>query len=36
MSSQLNPYLSFNGDARPAMEFYEQVFGGDPGHEHLR
>ncbi|MFI8487892.1 VOC family protein [Streptomyces rubrogriseus] len=28
MSSRLNPYLSFDGDARPAMEFYEQVFGG--------
>jgi PhnB protein len=28
MSSLLNPYLSFNGDARAAMEFYEQVFGG--------
>ncbi|BCJ70094.1 VOC family protein [Polymorphospora rubra] len=28
MSSQLNPYLSFAGDARQAMEFYERVFGG--------
>ncbi|MGX1026465.1 VOC family protein [Streptomyces sp. SAI-097] len=28
MSSRLNPYLSFDGDARQAMEFYEQVFGG--------
>ncbi|MER6167823.1 VOC family protein [Streptomyces violaceorubidus] len=28
MSSRLNPYLSFDGDARRAMEFYEQVFGG--------
>jgi PhnB protein len=28
MSSQLNPYLSFGGNARAAMEFYEQVFGG--------
>jgi PhnB protein len=24
----LNPYLHFKDDARPAMEFYEQVFGG--------
>jgi PhnB protein len=29
MSSRLNPYLAFNGKARPAMEFYAQVFGGD-------
>jgi PhnB protein len=28
MTSRLNPYISFNGDARQAMEFYEQVFGG--------
>ncbi|MGH3276878.1 MAG: VOC family protein [Streptosporangiaceae bacterium] len=28
MSSQLNPYLSFNGNARKALEFYESVFGG--------
>lgn len=28
MASRLNPYLSFAGDARPAMEFYERVFGG--------
>ncbi|MFE1249311.1 VOC family protein [Streptomyces sp. NPDC058735] len=28
MSSRLNPYLTFNGDARQAMEFYQQVFGG--------
>ncbi|OWA11432.1 hypothetical protein B9W62_04905 [Streptomyces sp. CS113] len=28
MSSRLNPYLSFDGDARQAMELYEQVFGG--------
>ena len=25
----LNPYLSFNGNAREAMEFYRSVFGGD-------
>jgi len=30
MSSRLNPYLSFNGDARQAMEFYGTVFGGRP------
>ncbi|MGC0386539.1 VOC family protein [Streptomyces sp. SAI-129] len=30
MSSRLNPYLSFDGDARQAMEFYAQVFGGTP------
>ncbi|WP_226486038.1 VOC family protein [Streptomyces parvulus] len=29
MTSRLNPYLSFDGDARQALEFYEQVFGGD-------
>jgi PhnB protein len=28
MASRLNPYLSFGGDARQAMEFYKQVFGG--------
>jgi PhnB protein len=28
MSSRLNPYLAFNGDARQAMEFYAGVFGG--------
>ncbi|MYR46340.1 VOC family protein [Streptomyces sp. SID5910] len=28
MAARLNPYLSFDGDARQAMEFYEQVFGG--------
>lgn len=29
MTSRLNPYLSFNGDAREAMEFYLDVFGGE-------
>jgi PhnB protein len=29
MSSQLNPYLNFNGNARQALEFYTSVFGGD-------
>lgn len=28
MSSRLNPYISFDGDARQAMEFYKEVFGG--------
>ncbi|WP_217240641.1 VOC family protein [Streptomyces sp. AC555_RSS877] len=28
MASRLNPYLSFDGDARQAMEFYKEVFGG--------
>ncbi|MBC2900580.1 VOC family protein [Streptomyces cupreus] len=28
MASRLNPYLTFAGDARPAMEFYKEVFGG--------
>ncbi|MBO0890723.1 MAG: VOC family protein [Acidothermales bacterium] len=28
MSSRLNPYLSFDGNARDALEFYEEVFGG--------
>ncbi|MBB5959516.1 PhnB protein [Saccharothrix tamanrassetensis] len=28
MASRLNPYISFAGDAREAMEFYKDVFGG--------
>jgi PhnB protein len=28
MTSRLNPYISFAGDARQAMEFYTRVFGG--------
>ncbi|MFD5573573.1 VOC family protein [Streptomyces cadmiisoli] len=28
MASRLNPYLSFDGDARQALEFYQEVFGG--------
>ena len=28
MASRLNPYISFAGDAREAMEFYRDVFGG--------
>lgn len=29
MASLLNPYLSFPGTAREAMEFYKSVFGGE-------
>ena len=29
MPSRLNPYISFAGNARQALEFYQQVFGGD-------
>jgi PhnB protein len=29
MTSRLNPYISFDGNAREAMEFYHSVFGGD-------
>ena len=29
MASRLNPYLGFGGDARQALEFYRDVFGGD-------
>src|SRR4026209_716542 len=29
MSSRLNPYISFDGDARQAMEFYPGVLGGE-------
>jgi PhnB protein len=28
VASRLNPYLSFAGTARPALEFYRDVFGG--------
>jgi len=28
VSSRLNPYISFDGNARSALEFYESVFGG--------
>ena len=28
MASRLNPYISFDGNAREAMEYYEGVFGG--------
>lgn len=29
MSSTLNPYLNFRGQAREAMDFYASVFGGE-------
>ncbi|QTE28239.1 VOC family protein [Pengzhenrongella sicca] len=29
MASRLNPYISFAGNAREAMEFYHDVFGGE-------
>jgi PhnB protein len=29
MTSRLNPYISFDGNARQAMEFYKDVFGGE-------
>lgn len=28
MASRLNPYITFAGDARQAMEFYKEVLGG--------
>ena len=31
MASRLTPYLNFDGDARQAVEFYREVFGGGPG-----
>ena len=29
MASRLNPYISFTDNARQALEFYREVFGGD-------
>ncbi|MFJ8713306.1 VOC family protein [Streptomyces violaceus] len=29
MVTRLNPYLNFNGEARQALEFYKEVFGGN-------
>src|ERR1043165_4960081 len=29
VATTLNPYISFDGSARPGMEFYASVFGGD-------
>ena len=36
MTSRLNPYISFSDNARQAMEFYRDVFGGELTREHLR
>ncbi|GAA3082052.1 VOC family protein [Streptomyces roseofulvus] len=30
MASRLNPYISFTGKARQALDFYQEVFGGSP------
>jgi PhnB protein len=29
VASRLNPYLTFNGNAREAMQAYQRIFGGD-------
>ena len=29
MATRLNPYISFNGNAQEAMEFYKSAFGGE-------
>jgi len=29
MTARLNPYVSFDGNARQAMEYYQSVFGGE-------
>lgn len=29
MTTRLNPYITFGGNAREAMEFYQSVFGGE-------
>ncbi|MFI9117158.1 VOC family protein [Streptomyces venezuelae] len=29
MATRLNPYLTFTGEAKQALEFYQQVLGGD-------
>lgn len=29
MTSRLNPYLTFDGNAKEAMEFYRDIFGGE-------
>jgi PhnB protein len=29
MQANLNPYISFNGKTREAMEFYQSIFGGE-------
>ncbi|MFJ5709195.1 VOC family protein [Streptomyces sp. NPDC093105] len=30
MASRLNPYISFTGTAKQALDFYQEVFGGSP------
>ncbi|MCW2522290.1 MAG: hypothetical protein JWO63_625, partial [Frankiales bacterium] len=30
MTTRLNPYINFDGNARPAIEFYADVLGGTP------
>ena len=29
MASRLNPYLTFDGNAREALDFYQRIFGGE-------
>lgn len=29
MATKLNPYINFDGNTKPAMEFYRSVFGGE-------
>jgi PhnB protein len=29
MTSRLNPYITFDGDAREALEYYKSIFGGE-------
>lgn len=36
MNSQLNPYISFKGNARDALEFYKSVFGGKLEMSHFK
>ncbi len=36
MASRLNPYITFDGNAREAMEFYASVFGGTLNAQHVR
>ena len=35
MASRLNPYINFADNARQAMEFYKDVFGGEPDFQHI-
>ncbi len=36
MASKLNPYLQFKDNAREAMTYYKDVFGGELNDQHLR